>query len=296
MYKCDQLSLQEENLSLEEDSTKVESLLRETFTFEKIVDQSPTSVTVRVTGDFPDRIKDQTMALKITNDMDSGIKELRTLCEIKNSILDPKLSPCFLRCDNWVTCVRLPEIDQLGPSSLSSFSADDAHLYMLINTSDYTLANIPYQPTQYQVKCLIFELLYAILIGRKHVRGINIREDNIFLTETQIDRLYTVGGKQFRISSEYLPIFTEFTIPSDVPDNAEISALLQTFAYFMNSKVDLSELLVSQFENLTEILSIEGQSISHALENSTLFDDLNLNSTVSQSLQRDLLVNINVSA
>lgn len=294
MYKCDQLQrIQKENLPLEGDFEEVSSLLRELFTFEKIIESNINSVTVRVNGDFAEfGEQNQSMAFKIVNNLDIGFEVLQTLCYIKESILDSRLSPCFLRCDNWTVCSRLPEVDRLGPSPISIFSPESPHLYMLINVSDYSLGRIPYQPTQYQVKCLIFELLYAIMIGKKFLKGINIREDNIILTETQIDRLYTIGGKQFRVSNEYLPIFTEFSLSES--SNAEVSSLIQTFAYFMNSKVDLSELLVNQFENLVQILNgNQSEGISTALSQSTLFDDLNVESTVSQALQRELLSEIN---
>ncbi len=264
--------------------------LLDSLIFDKIISQDSDSIIVKIENQETGEEK-RSGALKIIRDLENSEEALRVgallrqiLERIKSEILDSMRSPCFLRCDHWLSCSRVPQIDKLGPSYLQAVSPEDRYLYLFVNDADFNLLTLPYQLTQFEMKCLMFELLYSLQVASNFSIPVVLRMESILIASTDVDRLYTVNGRQFRLSSQYLPIFSDFSKDQgNQEDNMKL--LLEIFGYLINSKLDLSELFVDQFENLGSYLS-DLSSISDTLFQSSIFKDLTVNSNVSLALKR----------
>lgn len=271
-----------------------------------IIFEKAISLTSAFGAVFRVKINHELFALKVIGDTQLGRNELKILCTIKKEILDENLTPCFVRCDNWIVCQRIPEVDSFGPSSLENYSREHPHLYFFLNVADYSLYGFPYEMTQYEIKCIIFELLYALYVARKVLKfqHSNVTRDNILILEINIDRVYTIGSNKFRSSSKYLPLWIDFNTSSinemnSSDESNDVHEIIDLFGHFINEKVDLSDSFVSAFEDLAlKTEKDKGRyditSLPLILFSSDFFFDLDVKSTISQRLSNKEFVQLDV--
>ena len=243
------------------------------------------------------------LTVKVCRVSDISNRELDLLNLIKQEILDAGYSPCFIRCDSWLVHPRLSEIDMLEPTELTMYSRNLEHVYMFMSLADYSLERYPYMMVQYQIKCLTFEILYAIYVAKflLNLSNFNIREGSILLVDTDVDRIYTVQDERFYIANRYLPMLADFSQEGkNQEDNKEgkvyddVIQFIRLIAYYINEKADLSSELVNHIGDLVDRCnSVVTTADIPNIFNSIFFDDIREESLVTEGLRREHSLNIN---
>lgn len=235
---------------------------------EEILDSDNYEAMFRVTKN------DKIYSMKLMRKDDDSTYELNSILRINTEIVNKNLCFCFPKLHEYTICNERVDIIE------DYLETSEPKIAYTFNEGSYFLNKIPTQLSHYELKSLIFELLYAIYVIQEVLElSLGIKLDNILVSANKVDRIYTVNRSQIRIVSEYLPIYTDLK-----PSKDPIGDLLFAISYFMNLNVDLSEKLVAEFALLVSTLT-KNKNIPEVIE-STFFDDLR-NQRIVENLKHD---------
>lgn len=167
--------------------------------------------------------------------------------------------PCFARIKSVPDPGPRPD-GIYGASSLLGIGSKRTHYFIELNDcfcSLQTFSQYDNQLTQYDLKCIIFELINAV----KSKGGLLIAPESIMLSRVDCDRLYiTPSVDEYRICSEFFPTIIPVRHSANMKDQMK-----DLINYICKNFVDLSVDLVSDIK----ILIDNGLDLS-----SPFFDDL----------------------
>lgn len=202
-------------------------------------------------------------ALKVTAFVPTTIHELQVNCQISTTILDPTYSLSFIRLHEWFVCTQPPPQWRLRqPPRIYSTIWEQRLLYYLMELADGTLESLQIPLNEYDIKCMMFELLYALAVGRKLLSFSHndIKADNILIKTSPSKRIYTLNGAKYICNTPYLPLFGDFGLSktNNDPDinTDDIFDLYATIANFIE-EYDLDENFVHE---LNDFFGIEVDS------------------------------------
>jgi hypothetical protein len=172
-------------------------------------------------------------------------------------------TPCIAQKTAVYTGQR-PEQWNLLPCPLTNHGRFKTHYFIEVTPAIGSLQRFNLQFTQYEAKCILFELLYLGHIGYRF----RLSPGDIMLRKLTFDRSYMIGDIEYRTCSDMSPL----VIPIDGDNNPRDAV------YSIASHVDISVEFTKELEDLID----SGYNMR-----SRFFDDLIFsNGTRSYYLQR----------
>ncbi len=204
-------------------------------------------------------IDNKQFALKVTAFLSETILELRVNCQISTTILDPIYSLSFIRLYEWFVCTQPPPQWRVRqPPRIYLNIWEQRLLYYLMELADGTLDSLQIPLNEYDIKSMMFELLYALAVGRKLLSFSHndIKADNILINTVTFKRIYTINNIKYICNTPYLPLFGDFGLAKinndPKPDTDDIFDLYSTFNNIIE-EYDLDETFIEQLNDFYEI-------------------------------------------
>lgn len=166
-----------------------------------------------------------TKVLKVIPGTKDSLIEVVVGCQL-GQLVNADITDAYLVPEKWVKCNSFS--DKLGKMDMMfKHLSKGSYYYMILPLANYTLVTVGNQVSEYDIVCMVFELLYGLAAARFFFEGFahsDVKPANIFINKTNTSRIYSIKGKEFVLNSKFNGMLADFG---------------QSYAEIVNNNLDL---------------------------------------------------------